>query len=370
MRAGSAAFILLSCLLVCIWTGVSDAIQCYHCESSPRDGKFCRRTTEARLIDCDSTFCSALVWMENGQVRVHRGCQGHISSWGFGRSECDIMQSDRLMDTGVAFYQCRGDACNNIEPTEETSSKVVLMTQSSANSQHSSMMSQSQSMQDSSDKEESVSSVSSSGINSQAGGRASAASASSFPSNKGNSAAGQSHDMDIMSKNHRKQKKVVIADDDEGEGEEDSSYGAKPKPKPRPPPPPPPPPPKPAQVRQEEEAPRPPPPRPQPRPTPPPYNQQEVLPEEVTEQRKVVTRRPPPPPHPPKPRPTPPPPPPEIEDEVPEEQTEAPAYVPRTTPMTKARPKYGEDIDIKEVTQMEQVVTRPPRRRFTVFDRK
>lgn len=46
---------------------VSDAIQCYHCESSPRDGKFCRRTAEARLMDCDSTFCSALVWMENGK---------------------------------------------------------------------------------------------------------------------------------------------------------------------------------------------------------------------------------------------------------------------------------------------------------------
>ena len=48
---------------------VSYAIQCYQCESSPRDGKFCRRTSEARLTDCGSgaTFCSALVWMADGQ---------------------------------------------------------------------------------------------------------------------------------------------------------------------------------------------------------------------------------------------------------------------------------------------------------------
>lgn len=45
------------------------------------------------------------------------------------------MAAPSLLDVGVAFYQCRGDLCNNIEPAEEATVKkdggVELLTQSS-----------------------------------------------------------------------------------------------------------------------------------------------------------------------------------------------------------------------------------------------
>ena len=164
------------------------------------------------------------------------------------------MRDRELMDTGVAFYQCRGDACNNIEPAEETSSKVVLMTQSTGNNRISQMShtdndrrsnmnmnmksNSMQNSQDNQEEEEASSFASDSGINAQARGSAKAgsSSASSFPSNS----VRNSDDMSMKSsRNHPNSKAMMENDDDQ-----DSSYGAKPKPRPpRPPPPPPPPPP-------------------------------------------------------------------------------------------------------------------------------
>jgi hypothetical protein len=126
-------FLFYSNLIFCLWKAC-EAIQCYSCLSNEKAGKFCRQITEAQIVSCpnDSTFCNALVFLQNGKVNVNRGCSGSVSSWGFGKSECDIMSSEALMDVGVAFYQCRGDICNNIEPADEATAKsdtgVVLLT--------------------------------------------------------------------------------------------------------------------------------------------------------------------------------------------------------------------------------------------------
>ncbi|XP_055352114.1 proteoglycan 4-like [Paramacrobiotus metropolitanus] len=125
-------YLVYSPLLLSVLIQVSQAIQCFSCLSNEAAGKFCRKVSEAQIITCpnDATWCNALVFLKNGKVNVNRGCSGSVSSWGFGRSECDIMSAEPLMDVGVAFYQCRGDACNNIEPADgaPTKSDVVLLT--------------------------------------------------------------------------------------------------------------------------------------------------------------------------------------------------------------------------------------------------
>lgn len=122
---------------------VSEAIQCFSCLSNEQTGKSCRRISEATIANCqgDVTFCTALVFLKNGQVHVNRGCGGDVASWGLGDSECQIMSSDALMDVAMALYQCRADGCNNIEPADGSqSSDVVLLTKSVKQTQPSSSL--------------------------------------------------------------------------------------------------------------------------------------------------------------------------------------------------------------------------------------
>ncbi|OQV13240.1 hypothetical protein BV898_12561 [Hypsibius exemplaris] len=114
---------------------VTEALKCLACLSNEQSGKFCRKVSEAMTVNCpdSSSSCTALVFLKNGKVNVNRGCGGQVSAWSFGSSECDIMQDDALLDTGMALYQCRGNQCNNIEPAGEATqlaagSDVVLLT--------------------------------------------------------------------------------------------------------------------------------------------------------------------------------------------------------------------------------------------------
>ncbi|GAU94970.1 hypothetical protein RvY_06664 [Ramazzottius varieornatus] len=104
------------------------ALQCFVCSANLIINRDCRALSAARLIDCPdtSTHCNAIVTDVDGRIIVNRGCSGNVFSWGFGNDECDIMTNERILDKAVAFYQCRGDACNNVEPGEVTTVTQVV----------------------------------------------------------------------------------------------------------------------------------------------------------------------------------------------------------------------------------------------------
>ncbi|OWA51213.1 hypothetical protein BV898_15708 [Hypsibius exemplaris] len=123
------------------------ALQCFVCTANRFLNKDCRSLSAARLIDCPdtSTHCNAIVTDIDGMLTVNRGCSGNVFSWGFGNDECEIMTNERIIDRAVAFYQCRGDGCNNIEPGQVTTVDKVLANRSRARVPQFAMASQMQS---------------------------------------------------------------------------------------------------------------------------------------------------------------------------------------------------------------------------------
>ncbi|XP_055327341.1 uncharacterized protein LOC129580709 [Paramacrobiotus metropolitanus] len=113
----------------------NQALQCFVCTANLLLNKDCRSLSAARLIDCPDTsdHCNAIITDIDGQIIVNRGCSGNVEAWGYGSEECDIMTNDKLIDRAVAFYQCRGDGCNNLEPGQITTETKVVANNSNVN---------------------------------------------------------------------------------------------------------------------------------------------------------------------------------------------------------------------------------------------
>ncbi|XP_055352075.1 uncharacterized protein LOC129598278 [Paramacrobiotus metropolitanus] len=124
-----ACALLVSCIVTCVLMRHAAGLRCFVCLPNVSTGQDCRQIKDAQPSNCsdDSKHCVAVVLGNaKGDITVYRGCGGHVQDFNLGINECAMLDtwSD---DLPAAYYKCKTDACNNIEPITSEVTEVVKL---------------------------------------------------------------------------------------------------------------------------------------------------------------------------------------------------------------------------------------------------
>ncbi|GAV07245.1 hypothetical protein RvY_17107 [Ramazzottius varieornatus] len=117
----------ITLILVLSVIGASRGLRCFVCLPDAATGENCRQIAGQSLQNCtsDTRHCVAVVLGDAlGTITVFRGCGGHVQNFNMGSDECTMLDS-RQDDLPAAYYKCKTDGCNNIEPITTEVTEVI-----------------------------------------------------------------------------------------------------------------------------------------------------------------------------------------------------------------------------------------------------